>query len=180
MNSKILIGLILCLLVYALPSLAQEKIKELPSGYYMTVAAYLSTGEDYAMRYTKKLQAEGHSADYGFTYKKNMYFVYIKHYSEFKVAVSEINSTRKNTPFDDAWVYVYEAINPVVDTETKDVVKVEEIKKVENENTITVDTTTAVQDSSIVVIKVNTKTEDELPKEVDNSRLVFFAKQYIP
>ncbi|GEM_PF-2552149 len=92
-------------------SYAQESIKELPSGYYMTVAAYLATGEGYAQRYTNKLKAEGYAADYGFTYAKNMYFVYIKRYDDFNRAVREINPTRSSTPFVDAWVYAYKAKN---------------------------------------------------------------------
>lgn len=110
MISKRLSFLVLCLVLLVRSSSGQD-IKELPSGYLMTVAAYLATGEGYAIRYTKQLVAQGYNADYGFTYSKNMYFVYIKHYTEFKTAISAINSTRKNTPFDDAWVYVYEAQN---------------------------------------------------------------------
>ena len=91
---------------------AQENIKELPSGYLMTVAAYLSSGEGYAVRYTNKLKKEGYSAEYGFTYKKRMYFVYIHRYDSFRTAVNQINKTRTTTPFDDAWVYVYTAVNP--------------------------------------------------------------------
>jgi len=174
MLSKSLSILILCFLAFSLPSSAQEEIKELPSGYYMTVAAYLSSGEGYAIRYTKKLKADGHSADYGFTYKKNMYFVYIKRYSDFKVAISEINSTRKNTTFDDAWVYVYEAINPKAETEPQEVVKIEEVKQEGDEKVIKPDTAVAAQDSSVVVIKVKTKSDEEPPKEVDNSRIIFF------
>jgi len=106
-SSSLLVGL--SLLVS--PIFAQQSIKELPSGYYMTVAAYLSTGEDYAIRYTNKLLAQGHTADYGYTYKKNMYFVYIKKYDNYKIAISEINSSRKNPGFEEAWVYVYTASN---------------------------------------------------------------------
>ncbi len=91
---------------------AQQPIKELPSGYLMTVAAYLSTGEGYAQRYVKKLREQGYQADYGFTYPKNMYFVYIKKYDDLQTAVSEINKTRRETPFKDAWVYAYKAREP--------------------------------------------------------------------
>ena len=162
--------LVFCLAVFVLPSFAQEEIKELPSGYYMTVAAYLSTGEGYAIRYTNKLQAQGFKADYGFTYKKNMYFVYIKHYSDFKVAISEINSTRKNTTFDDAWVYVYKAVNPVKETVPEDVEKVKETEKTAS------DSTNVAQDTAIVVVKVKTVIEEDTnpPSEVDDSRIIYF------
>ena len=176
MKSKSLSSLILCLLVFALPSFAQEEIKELESGYYMTVAAYLSTGEGYAIRYTKKLKAEGFNADYGFTYKKNMYFVYIKHYSEFTAAVNEINSTRKNTPFDDAWVYAYKAVKPNKETVTEAVEKMEEVEKVDEVEETLADTTVAVQDTTAVIVKVKTITEEEATsaKEADVSRIIYF------
>lgn len=170
MINRRLSALLLCLMVFALPSFAQEEIKELPSGYYMTVAAYLSSGEGYAIRYTNKLKAEGFNADYGFTYKKNMYFVYVKHYSDFKTAISEINSTRKNTPFDDAWVYAYKAVKPVKETTAEEVEKVDEVED------SPADSTTVVQDTTTVIIKVKTDTEEEVtPTEVaDGSRIIYF------
>ena len=170
MISKSISSLILCLLVFALPSFAQEEIKELESGYYMTVAAYLSTGEGYAIRYTKKLKADGFNADYGFTYKKNMYFVYIKNYSEFTAAVNEINSTRKNTPFDDAWVYAYKAVKPNKETVMEEVEKVDEVEETP------ADTTVAVQDTTAVIVKVKTITEEDATseKEADGTRIIYF------
>ncbi|RLD19103.1 MAG: hypothetical protein DRI71_12375 [Bacteroidetes bacterium] len=164
MISRRLSTLVFLLTVFVYHSFAQEEIKELPSGYYMTVAAYLSTGEGYAIRYTNKLKSQGHSADYGFTYKKNMYFVYVKKYSDFKLAVSEIKSIRENTPFDDAWVYQYEAIKPTKEIVTKEVEQAPS------------DTLQVAQDTALVEIKVQTnKDEDPEPsKEVDNSRIIYF------
>jgi outer membrane protein OmpA-like peptidoglycan-associated protein len=168
MISKRSSTLVLCLSTLVLSAFAQKEIKELPSGYYMTVAAYLSSGEGYAIRYANKLKADGFSADYGFTYKKNMYFVYVKHYDDFKVAISEINSTRKNTPFDDAWVYAYQATSPGNSTVVEEVEEVPE--KVADEPPV------EVQDSTTVELKINTGAEEEtkIPEEVDNSRLIYF------
>jgi outer membrane protein OmpA-like peptidoglycan-associated protein len=176
MIRKSLSTLILCLLVFTLPTFAQEEIKELQSGYYMTVAAYLSTGEGYAMRYTQKLKADGFNADYGFTYKKNMYFVYIKYYSDFTAAVNEINSTRKNTPFDDAWVYAYKAVKPIKETEVKEVAKVNEVEKVEEVEEAPADSTISVQDTATVIVKVKTITKEETTptEEPDGSRIISF------
>ncbi len=112
MKKAINLALVWVVLLPAHAVLAQHQVKELPSGYLMTVAAYLSTGEGYAQRYVKKLREQGYQADYGFTYPKNMYFVYIKKYDDFQTAVSEINKTRTETPFNDAWVYVYKAREP--------------------------------------------------------------------
>jgi outer membrane protein OmpA-like peptidoglycan-associated protein len=164
MISKRLSTLVFLITIFVYPSFAQQEIKELHSGYYMTVAAYLSTGEGYAIRYTDKLKSQGFSADYGFTYKKNMYFVYIKEYSDFKLAVSEIKSTRENTPFDDAWVYQYEAIKPAKEIVSKEVEQAPS------------DTLQVAQDTAFLEIKVQTN-ENEGPepsREVDNSRIIYF------
>jgi outer membrane protein OmpA-like peptidoglycan-associated protein len=168
MNNKRLSTLVLCLSSSVLSAFAQQEIKELPSGYYMTVAAYLSTGEGYAMRYVNKLQEQGFSADYGFTYKKNMYFVYVKHYSDFKVAVGEINSTRKIAPFDDAWVYVYKASNPENIAVTKEIEKTPE----EASDKLIV----TEEDSAAIELKVKTSLEEETTpaEEVDHSLIVYF------
>lgn len=173
MINKYLSFLILCLLVLAQPSFAQEDIKELESGYYMTVAAYLSSGEGYAIRYTKKLQDDGFNADYGFTYKKNMYFVYIKYYSDFKVAVNEINSTRKETPFDDAWVYVYKAVKPMKDIVTDEGKKVDEGERVDKIIETPADSTVSIQDTTSVTVTI-TEEDSTITEEADRSRLIYF------
>jgi outer membrane protein OmpA-like peptidoglycan-associated protein len=168
MINKRLSTFVLCFSTLVLSAFAQQEIKELPSGYYMTVAAYLSTGEGYATRYVNNLQVQGFDADYGFTYKKNMYFVYVKHYSDFKDAVGEINSTRKSTPFDDAWVYAYKATNHENTAVTK------EFKKATEETSD--NSVVAVEDSVAIEFKVTTTVEEETAanEEVDHSRIVYF------
>ena len=168
---------LLLLLSFFIPSLtsAQDQIKELPDGYFMTVAAYLSSGEGYAQRYVNQLNQDGVSADYGFTYKKNMYFVYIKHYTDYGTAISEINTVRANTAFDDAWVYIYEAENRVIEPATPPA-------PVESSNTTATETTpnASEEDSSRQEITIPITTKDSVvtkpaePVIDDGSRLIYF------
>ena len=75
----------------------------------MVVAAYKSVGEGYASRYAAELNKQGFNADYGLSYSKNMYFVYINRYDDKTTAINKINSTREDTPFKATWVYSYKA-----------------------------------------------------------------------
>jgi outer membrane protein OmpA-like peptidoglycan-associated protein len=79
---------------------------QLKAGYYLTVAAYSKNNEDYAKAYTKKIREMGIEAEYAFFPKKNYYFVYLKYYNDFNTPIRELYQTRKNTEFDDSWVYV--------------------------------------------------------------------------
>ena len=96
-------------------TLFSQDIQELPSGYFMVVAAYKSVGEGYASRYAAELNKQGFNADYGLSYSKNMYFVYINRYDDKTTAINKINSTREDTPFKATWVYSYKAKNPSVE-----------------------------------------------------------------
>jgi len=185
MFSKCFFTLVFCLVFLINPLLAQNSTKELPSGYLMTVAAYLASGEDYAIRYTKKLRSLGHDAEYGFTYKKNMYFVYIKQYADFKIAISEINSTRKNTPFNDTWVYAYVADNPMAAEPTPKaeptVTAQEQSNRVEPQAKETSSTSDPVieaeQEEPLVVLDSGSTVAETAPPEVvipEGSRLIYF------
>ncbi|MCK6616289.1 MAG: OmpA family protein [Cyclobacteriaceae bacterium] len=79
---------------------------ELKAGYYVVVAAYASTREDYANRYTQQLTASGHTAQYGFNTKKNLYFVYLSYFTDLKSALVDMQQVRSKGQFTDAWVRV--------------------------------------------------------------------------
>ncbi len=84
----------------------QTKSKDLKAGYYLTIAAYAKSKEHYAKAYTEKVRGMGHEASYDFFPKKNYYFVYLKYYNDFNTSIRDLYQTRKNTEFDDCWVYV--------------------------------------------------------------------------
>jgi len=80
--------------------------KELKAGYYLTIAAYSKNKEHYAKAYADKVRSDGHEVAYDFFPKKNYYFVYLKYYDDFNTSIRDLYQTRKNTEFDDCWVYV--------------------------------------------------------------------------
>lgn len=80
--------------------------KSIKAGYYLTIAAYAKNKEHFAIAYTEKVRAMGFDADYDFFPKKNYYFVYLKYYTDFNTSIRDLYQTRKNTQFDDCWVYV--------------------------------------------------------------------------
>lgn len=73
----------------------------------MTIAAYADSKEDFAIRFTQKIQSKGHNAEYVFFENKKMFFVYLEYYIERGPSINEMRSIRKNSEFDDAWVYVF-------------------------------------------------------------------------
>ncbi len=79
---------------------------ELPSGYYVVVAAYDDKREDFAIRYTNQLKAKGHHAQYGFNTAKNLFFVYVSYFTELRPSLVEMKSVRQKGEFIDAWVRV--------------------------------------------------------------------------
>lgn len=76
------------------------------SGYYVVVGAYSANMEHYAKRYVTTINKTGKEADYGFNSKKNLYLVYLDYSQNYKAAISEMQSTRENQQFSDAWVFV--------------------------------------------------------------------------
>ena len=48
----------------------------------------------------------GYEVDYGFSPKKNLYFVYLIYTENFREALNELRVHRKIEEFDDCWVYV--------------------------------------------------------------------------
>lgn len=109
MKKTILLTLV-ALFTFSL-SHAQNTLKELPTGYLMVVAAYGPSAENYAAKYTEKLKNNGIDASYGFSYSKEMYFVYSKKYGIRSEAIGSITTERQKTGEDRAWVYVYKSQN---------------------------------------------------------------------
>jgi outer membrane protein OmpA-like peptidoglycan-associated protein len=83
---------------------------ELPSGYYVTVAAYDDTREDFARKYTDQLKSKGHNAQYGFNSAKNLFYVYVNYFPELKPSLIEMRSVRSKGEFIDAWVRVIHGV----------------------------------------------------------------------
>ncbi|MDL5050123.1 OmpA family protein [Oscillatoria amoena NRMC-F 0135] len=97
--------LISTLSLFAFQSHSQS-VGELKAGYYVVVAAYASTREDYATRFTGQLTASGQTASYGFNSKKNLYFVYLSYFTDLKSSLVEMQQVRAKGKFADAWVRV--------------------------------------------------------------------------
>lgn len=125
MKKTILLSLIA--LFAAFNSHSEDPLNELPSGYYMVVAAYAPSAESYAIKYVEKLKNKGIDASYGFSYAKELYFVYSKAFDNRTEAVKSIRSERERTGEDRAWVYVYKAQNST----KPEMVEKEPIKKEE-------------------------------------------------
>jgi outer membrane protein OmpA-like peptidoglycan-associated protein len=98
--------LAILLLVLQVALATAQPVNELKAGYYVVVAAYAHTREDYAKRYTDQLNDSGHSASYGFNSKKNLYFVYLSYFSDLKASLVEMQQVRAKGQFSDAWVRV--------------------------------------------------------------------------
>lgn len=108
---------------------------ELPSGYFMVVAAYAPSAENLAIKYVQFLKQKEIEAKYGFSISKNMFFVYSASYSTRSEAINSIMAERERTGEPKAWVYVYKSAH--VDNEAsvnpKPAAKEEEIVEPEHE-----------------------------------------------
>ncbi len=109
---KILLAatLIACLTANLLAIVA---VKELPSGYYMVLAAYAPSAENYAIKYVNHLKSKGVEANYGLSQTKNLLIVYSASYSTRPEAIAAISSERERTGEPKAWVHVYKSQNIV-------------------------------------------------------------------
>ncbi|HYG18302.1 MAG TPA: OmpA family protein [Ohtaekwangia sp.] len=83
-----------------------QATRELRPGYYVVVGAYAKSRENVAQNYVEVLRLKGLSPDYGFNSSKNLYFVYLKYFTDLKTSLREMSQTRKTTDFKDAWVRV--------------------------------------------------------------------------
>ncbi|MEM6524260.1 MAG: OmpA family protein [Bacteroidota bacterium] len=94
------------LTAYANEPLFDEKTNTLTTGYYVVVGAYSINKESYAQRYASVVKEKGYNAAYGFSRKKNLYFVYINSTGNYKESLAEMREARKTTDFSEAWVFV--------------------------------------------------------------------------
>lgn len=83
---------------------------ELPSGYYVTVAAYDDTREGFAKKYTDQLKSKGHHVQYGFNSEKDLFYVYVNYFTKLKPSLVEMRSVRSKGEFTDAWVRVIHGV----------------------------------------------------------------------
>ena len=86
------------------PKLVESPI--LPKGYYIVVAAYLSGQENFALKYSTKLNAEGRHSMYGFDKARSYYYVYLDFYTDFSESINQMLQTRKEAGFGEAWVRI--------------------------------------------------------------------------
>ena len=90
---------------------------ELPSGYYVVVAAYDDTREDYAKKYTQQLKSKGANAQYGFNSERNLFYVYVSYFTSLRPALVDMRNVRQKGEVIDAWVrVVHGVIEPTVAT----------------------------------------------------------------
>src|SRR5882724_11995078 len=80
----------------------QSKSDPLPKGYYIVVAAYFSHQEEYAQRYSSKLNEGGLHVKYGLEPTRKLYFVYLDQYSDFTESVQQMLRVRKAGTFEKA------------------------------------------------------------------------------
>ncbi len=90
-------------------SVAKPSNNNLPSGYYMVVAAYAASAEKYAIKLVQEFKEKGITANYGFSESKHLFFVYSAKYDSRNKALNAINSERERTGENKAWVYVNHA-----------------------------------------------------------------------
>jgi len=96
----------------------QPNNNPLSKGYYIVVAAFFSYQEEYAQRYSSKLNEGGLHVKYGLDPTRKLFFVYLNQYSDFKESVQQMLKVRKARTFEKAWVRIikdgFEAVEPVV------------------------------------------------------------------
>lgn len=83
---------------------------ELPSGYYVVVAAYDDTRENYAKKYTDQLKSKGHDVQYGFNSERNLFYVYVNYFTSLKPSLVDMRNVRQKGEFIDAWVRVVHGV----------------------------------------------------------------------
>jgi outer membrane protein OmpA-like peptidoglycan-associated protein len=98
------IPLALIILLFTLTKAFSQS--ELPSGYYVVVAAYDDTREDFAKKYTDHLKSNGEQAQYGFNSQRNLFYVYVNYFTKLKPSLVDMRSVRQKGEFIDAWVRV--------------------------------------------------------------------------
>lgn len=91
--------------------LYSQRPSELSPGYYVVVGAYAPNRENVAKNYTELLMRRGFdNAAYGFNSEKNLYFVYLRHFPSLRESLTNMEQTRKDPVFSDAWVRVVSGV----------------------------------------------------------------------
>ncbi len=104
----------------------------LQKGYYIVVAAFLSGQENFAQRYSSKLNEEGKHSKYGFDAARGFYYVYLDYYTDFSESINQMLTVRKESGFGDAWVRIIkDGSETQTDVVAKEKPKQEEKKAVE-------------------------------------------------
>lgn len=78
----------------------------LTTGYYVIVAAYKNTREDYAKKFSDQLIAKGNDAHYGLSKSGKLFLVYVHYDTDRGESLTEMKGTRQKGEFPDAWVRV--------------------------------------------------------------------------
>jgi outer membrane protein OmpA-like peptidoglycan-associated protein len=99
-----------CFLLFSIASfkiLAQSSPskKSLPKGYYLVIAAFSPTHEDYAIRLSAGLNKDGRHTAYGFETIRKYWYVYLDQLATLEECINECKKIRNETPFADAWVH---------------------------------------------------------------------------
>lgn len=113
MNVKSLLASIFCsfflsndLLLAHVSNFSNSDLNFLTTGYYVVIGAYSINKENYAVRYANLVKEKGYNANYGFSRKKNLYFVYLDATGNYRESIVEMRETRKIKEFSEAWVFV--------------------------------------------------------------------------
>jgi outer membrane protein OmpA-like peptidoglycan-associated protein len=96
----------LLLFVCLASSAKSQHPSELSPGYYIVVGAYAPSRENVAQNYTEVLNRRGYTAAYGFNSSRNYFYVYLKYYQTLKESLKNMQATRKQAEFAQAWVRV--------------------------------------------------------------------------
>ena len=104
---KKLLSVAILIFSVAIYATSKPVSNELPTGYFMVVAAYAPSAENMAIKYVKALNQKEIEANYGFSISKNMFFVYSASYNSRSEAIKAISSEREKTGESRAWVYAY-------------------------------------------------------------------------
>jgi outer membrane protein OmpA-like peptidoglycan-associated protein len=100
---------VLCILFLAFSTSkvqCQSNGPELPTGNYIVVGAYFPSGKFYLEKFVASLQAKGLSAKSGFETDRNLYYVYLEVYQDFRESIRQMEEVRKNPELGNAWVRV--------------------------------------------------------------------------
>ena len=144
----------------------------LSEGYYVVVAAYAPSKENFAQRYTSKLNGMGKEASYGFSPLKKLFFVYLFFDRNFRTSLNEMKKTRQEEQFYDAWVYVMGDYKAPIDIEAAQIQSVKE-KKVEETQKIS---KADIRADSSLMASTKTVIEDQAKQELHN-KVVFQEQQ---